>query len=217
MSYRIIRINSFFVMKSVVSVLIGLLSLVLLPAPVVLAHGGHEMSLADAMAQLRESLGLEANAHIVCEMLTEAQFEFLGEVVMAELYGDEEKHEIVDQLAGGEGSEQLRRAHVEVGAKYLGCHGDGGWETFWEGLLPGATMGGFLSSGSFESLRPIWWWVGRWVSLVVFWGVFIIGGVVVVRALLRKRCGNCEHEIGMEDVQTRLAKGEVSRKRDEDN
>src|SRR3989344_2377885 len=65
-----------------------------------------------------------------CSELTEEQLEILGDYFMEQMHPDE-SHEIMDERMGGEGSESLKQAHINMGRIFY-C---GQTNTFSSGMM----------------------------------------------------------------------------------
>ncbi len=88
-----------------------LISLVLISTFLV-AHGEDTFAHAEEIIQQK----------ISCDDLTENQLEILGDYYMEQMHPGEQ-HEIMDEMMGGEGSDSLRQAHINMGlAFYCGEH-----------------------------------------------------------------------------------------------
>ena len=57
------------------------------------------------------------NADLPCDMLTENQLEALGEYYMEQMHPGE-AHERMDAIMGGEGSESLKQAHMNLAKRF---------------------------------------------------------------------------------------------------
>lgn len=56
-----------------------------------------------------------------CDEYTQEEFERIGDAVMEQQHPGE-AHEAMDLMMGGEGSENLRLMHINMGLGYLGCN-----------------------------------------------------------------------------------------------
>lgn len=145
--------------------------------------------------------------------ITDAQFEILGDYFMELML--EEDHEYMDEMMGGEGSESLRIAHINMGKRFYSQY-------LQTGILPTRGMGPGMM-GSSGMMRD-----NNWGHMMYpgdghfFWGFGLIGfGVIVIVAILlialvfllaQKK----EPEKEMEDntiklLKERYAKGEITK------
>ncbi len=120
---------------------------------------------------------------VSCSELTDAQLESIGDYFMEQMHPGE-LHEIMDERMGGEGSESLRLAHVNM-AKYFYC-GDtsamhGGMMGMMMGFNGGMTnmMGnygyGMMGSSGFFGTSLLWLLfvaIGAFVFSVIFWWAY---------------------------------------------
>ncbi len=104
------------------------ISLILLSAIIflssVLAHGGEraqELQADDIVAEILERQGVDSVKNLDCSAVAEEDFERLGEAAMSYMHPDEDQHKAMDEMMGGEGSESLRQAHIQMGKRFLGC------------------------------------------------------------------------------------------------
>lgn len=90
-----------------------------------------DFSQAEALIQQRTS----------CDQLTQDQLEMLGDYYMEQMHPGE-THEYMDQMMGGEGSESLRRVHINMALRiYCG-------ETSYPGY---GMMGGYGMMNSYPT------------------------------------------------------------------
>jgi len=83
---------------------------------------------------------------IACDELNEDQLEILGDYYMEQMHPGE-SHEYMDEMMGGEGSESLRIAHINMGlAFYCGEH-----EAMSGGVM-NMMMGRGMMGGSYSNL-----------------------------------------------------------------
>lgn len=130
-------------------VIIGML-IVLFSLTFVLADSDHE---ADHEAIFEEAKDL-IDSQITCEELSDSQLEILGEYYM-ELMHPGELHIIMDNRMGGEGSESLRLAHINIGnMQYCGEYGGMGGVGFMMGggMMGGGMMGSYSGGDSYSSV-----------------------------------------------------------------
>ena len=112
-----------------------------------------------------------------CDEVTDDEFERLGEASMSLMHPDPEVHERMDQMMGGEGSETLRSAHINMGSQYLGCSlGKGGMDMMTSGGITG--MGGMMGSNgnySFSGFGGIFlfFWLTIWALIIILLLVLI--------------------------------------------
>jgi hypothetical protein len=114
------------------------------------------------------------NSQITCDELTEMQLEMIGEYYM-ELMHPGELHEIMDVRFGGEGSESLRLAHVNIGkmqycGEYNGMMGGSGISrnSSMSGSLDNDFNSDFMMDGSpSKSYGMFGWIVGLLVTTVL--------------------------------------------------
>jgi len=90
-------------------------------------EGGHDESIQQVTAEIRDALDLGPDDPIDADMVPPELLERLGDAVMGEIHPDAELHEWMDRMMGGEGSESLAAAHRWMGYRYLtGGYGPGG-------------------------------------------------------------------------------------------
>ncbi|MDN5303432.1 MAG: hypothetical protein PWP46_311 [Fusobacteriaceae bacterium] len=75
--------------------------------------------------ELKEKYGLKDTEKLNYKKLTDKELEELGDLVMEVMVPDEERHEFMDKMMGGEGSEHLKFAHINMAINYLEGYGFG--------------------------------------------------------------------------------------------
>ena len=153
----------------------------------VFANGEHSASLEDVMLEIMSSQNVSEKSQIKCENVSDEQFEELGDAAMGVMLADEERHNLMDQMMGGEGSEQLKAAHIMMGKNYLGCGGAGMGMSMMMGV--GMPMDWSGSSGFNSMMNNMMsnfgGWGGffgiGWIFMILFW-VLIIVGIVAFRS-----------------------------------
>jgi len=112
---------------------------------------GHAVSFDQTIQQIARGQGVTEVADIDCQEVTDDQFEVLGDAVMGVMHPNEQDHELMDQMMGGEGSPSLKAAHILMGKKYLGCvsgmTGMMGMMEMMGGMGSGSGMGMGMGSG----------------------------------------------------------------------
>src|SRR3989344_5844668 len=79
---------------------------------------------------------------ISCDKLTDEQLESIGDYYMEQMHpGD--AHELMDQMMGGEGSDQLRQAHIAMAGRWY-CGDTSGTRYGMMGAFDGASYGGMM-------------------------------------------------------------------------
>lgn len=146
---------------------------------------------------------VSSQAQVDCSKITDDQFEKLGDAYMGVMLPNEQQHEAMDEMMGGEGSASLRQAHINMGRSYLGC-----WSNYNSGpvYMPmmGGMMGGYNSYGSNGTNYPASGMMGNygnygwgsnmmngywgfsgfgWVTTILVWGLLALGIAVMIKWL----------------------------------
>ena len=143
--------------------------------------------------------------------------EELGDAVMGLMIADEAQHEWMDEMMGGEGSEQLDSTHRWMGYQYLQNNGNLG--AFGPGMMGPGMMGSWGYGGGTwgPSMMGGWFgpagtggWFVPWIWIV---GFLVIGAVIVLVIILTRRHGGNKNSPAnaLEILRSRYAKGEISR------
>ncbi|PJE76103.1 hypothetical protein COV04_01065 [Candidatus Uhrbacteria bacterium CG10_big_fil_rev_8_21_14_0_10_48_11] len=74
-----------------------------------------------ALSAIYETQGVSDVNKIDCDKVSDSQFETLGDAYMGIMMPNETQHQAMDTMMGGEGSESLSQAHINMGRSYLGC------------------------------------------------------------------------------------------------
>jgi len=88
------------------------------------AHGNHDSNIEDVIKELARKQGVSNPTDLNCGSLSDSDLERLGEAVMSYMHPDPKVHEAMDDMMGGEGSESLKLAHINMAKSYLGCEGN---------------------------------------------------------------------------------------------
>lgn len=106
--------------KIIVPLFLTLLFIAPLP---VLAHNdqGQAVSLETEVQNLLLKQQVDTVQELDCGKITDEDFEALGDSWMEETHPGS-SHEVMDNMMGGEGSQSLESAHIQMGRNYLGCN-----------------------------------------------------------------------------------------------
>jgi len=128
-----------------------------------------------ALQEIYQTQNIDAQAQIDCGQVTDDQFEKLGDAYMGVMLPDQQQHETMDAMMGGEGSESLRTAHINMGRSYLGC-----WSNYNSGPVYMPMMGGNNTS---YFMMGAWgnYGIGNTIFTIILWALAIIGLITVVR------------------------------------
>ncbi|MDA3810572.1 MAG: SHOCT domain-containing protein [Spirochaetaceae bacterium] len=129
--------------------------------------------------------------------------EELGDSVMGELIGDVQRHEWIDRMMGGDGSEQLASIHRSLGIQYI--QNDGNLDSLNREFMGPGMMGGWRNSGNYTGSMMGYWSPWSWIL-----GFFLLAAIVIITILfLRKRGPSGSSALGL--LNTRYVNGEISR------
>lgn len=145
--------------------------------------------------------------------ITDDQFEVLGDYFMELML--EEDHEYMDEMMGGEGSESLKIAHINMGKRFYSQY-------LQTGILPTKGMGPGMMGGIGMMGTNDWGHMMYPGDGHFFWGFGLIGfGVIVVAAillialvLLLTQMKGSEKEMedsAIKSLKERYAKGEITK------
>lgn len=184
--------------------LMVVMALGLVPLSVLADSGGHVRSVEDVAGEIMVDQSVSGLSDIDCDDVSDAQFEELGDAVMQAMVGDDEQHEVMDNMMGGEGSQSLENIHIAMGQRYLGC-AEGQFGTM-------GMMGGMMSMmGSGFPLNSRYMAGNAYglsgFSTLLFWGVIIVALVLFVVWLVGRNKEGSAFDI----LKRRYAKGEISK------
>lgn len=108
----------------------------------------HERTVEDVEREIRTTLGLDGEVRIDPDTVPEELLISLGDAVMGSYIGDPKRHEWMDRMMGGEGSESLDSAHRWMAYRYLsGGYADSAGFGMGRGMM-GGMMGGWGLMGN---------------------------------------------------------------------
>jgi hypothetical protein len=84
----------------------------------------HGEPIDEVLENVLDSHSASTITELNCDQVTDDEFEHLGEASMSLMHPNPNIHERMDQMMGGEGSETLRQAHINMGQAYLNCSGN---------------------------------------------------------------------------------------------
>lgn len=134
------------------------------------------------LQEIYQTQNVDTQTKIDCSKVTDDQFERLGDVYMGLMLQNEQRHEVMEKMMGGEGSASLRQAHINMGRSYLGC-----WANYSSGPIYMPMMSGFG-----YSMMNGWGHWGRYggegiIFMAIIWVLAIIGLVAIVKWLVDRR------------------------------
>lgn len=119
-----------------------------------------------------------------CLKVTQDQFEKVGDAWMGVMAGSEQTHSAMEQRMGGEGSQTLKQAHIQMGENYLGCSKgqQNNWMPMMYGRGDGFPMMGYGYAGR---MNGGYGWGFGWIAFL-FWIVAFIDLILLGVFLLAK-------------------------------
>jgi len=151
-------------MKNKFYLTLGIFLLFSLNFVFVTAHG------EDTFAEAEEII----KQKISCDNITDEQLEILGDYYMEQMHPGE-LHEIMDERMGGEGSENLRQVHINIGLTFY-C---GEQNEFSSGMMN--TMMGRTGYGMYEMMYG--GRIGNYYKtnyFAIFFDILLIIGIVLL-------------------------------------
>jgi len=154
-----------------------------------------------------------------CDKLNSSQFELIGDYYMEQMHPGS-AHEVMDNMMGGEGSDSLRNAHIQM-ALVLYCGQTNTSVTYggMMGMMPfifrsggyGGGMMGYPYGGmmGYDMMGYGGW---GWIVGLVFWVLAFVALVLVVFWLYRSITGAGRALSASEILKQRYAKGEITKK-----
>lgn len=82
-----------------------------------------QQTLDKAVQDVLKIQNVSSKDQLDCSKITDVQFEKVGDAWMGVRAGTEDVHNRMEQMMGGEGSNTLKQAHIQMGKTYLGCLG----------------------------------------------------------------------------------------------
>lgn len=110
---------------------------------------------------------------ISCDQLTDDQLEMMGDYYMEQMHPGE-LHEIMDERMGGEGSESLRQAHINMARSFY-C----GDNEMYSGYMMGMMMGSGYNQGGTNMMGTYNYGM---MGGTGFWGMTFYGLIYVALA-----------------------------------
>lgn len=85
------------------------------------AKADTSQSADEILQNILESEGVRSASELDCDAVLGTKWEELGEAFMDERHPEEDEHNFMDEMMGGEGSEGLEFMHINMGRAYAGC------------------------------------------------------------------------------------------------
>lgn len=185
---------------------------------------GHGREVGVIINEIKQNQGVGTISLIDPDQISPALLEELGDAVMGLMITDEQQHEWMDQMMGGEGSDQLASTHRWIAYNYL--QNDGNLSTW----APGRGGYGFMGPGMMGGWNSNWsdgpypsynrWnygpgnmmsWSGNWLNLGYIILVIVIGTVVAVVLIRTNRRSSSHSSEALDILRGRYAEGKISR------
>lgn len=151
-------------------------------------QSAQSQDLNNALQDIYKTQNIQSQSQVSCNKVIDDQFEKLGDAYMGIMAGNEQSHQAMENMMGGEGSATLRQAHMNMGRSYLGC-----WSNYNSGpiympmmLGSGGMMNGFNSgwnSNGWSGMMGGFYgnsWTGI-ITTALFWILLILGIVALVK------------------------------------
>jgi uncharacterized membrane protein len=172
---------------------------------------GHGRASSVIINEIKQNQNVESISQINPAKISPLLLEELGDAVMGLMIGDEQQHEWMDEMMGGEGSEQLASTHRWIAYNYLENNGNlgswgpgmrgygmmnGSWNRNWQN-----TRWGYGPTNMMNWSGNLW----NWIAIAVIF-IFIVIGVIALFQFRRKSSNEA-----LEILRRRYASGEISK------
>jgi putative membrane protein len=166
----------------------------------------HGRSTDSVLAEIRQEQNIDKNESINPDRVSDGLLEELGEAVMSYMIPNPRQHEWMDEMMGGEGSDNLSAMHRLMGYRYLSDDG---------GFMGSMMMGGMFGSGSsgWDSMMGgSMMGYGGWLLWLILILVVIAAVVVLAVVLSRSRRGGAgSGRDALAILNQRYASGEIDK------
>ncbi len=159
------------------------------------------------------------SSNVSCDKLNPPQLELIGDYYMEQMHPGA-AHEAVESMMGGEGSESLRQAHIQM-ALVLYCGQTNTSVTYggMMGMMPfmfgsGGYGSGFMAYpyGGMMGYDMMGYGGWGWIAGLAFWALAFVALVLVVFWLYRSITGGTRALSASEILKQRYARGEITKK-----
>jgi hypothetical protein len=154
-----------------------------------------------ALQDIYASQKVSSQDKIDCSKVTDDQFDKLGDAYMGVMLPNQQQHQTMDNMMGGEGSASLKQAHINMGRSYLGCWSNysgapsmmsmmgitggygmmGGYNNTGFGMMGRNFGNGWNMMGSYGGYG----WFG-WITMIMIWVLLVLGIIALVKWLGKK-------------------------------
>ncbi|MCL4354201.1 SHOCT domain-containing protein [Patescibacteria group bacterium] len=155
---------------------------------------------------------------VTCESLKDDDFEALGEYFMGQSVGNIERHAAMNQMMQNMmGQNREEQMHISLGKRSSGCDTNASFPSGYGLPMMWRMMGGggnpMMGYGSWNNMMGSWggFGVAAWLTMILFWGLLILGVIALIRYLLRS--GQDRNNKTPSDIlKERYAKGEINKR-----
>ncbi len=179
---------------------------------------GHGRTADVIINEIKQNQSVESIIQIDPNQVTPALLEELGDAVMGLMIGDEQQHEWMDEMMGGEDSPQLASNHRWIAYNYL--QNDGELNTWGPGMMGFGIGGhGMMGNWNFNRIGNGWGygpgnmmgWSGSWWGWIITLVVIIVIAAIVIAIYLSRKKGTSNPQEALEILRTRYAEGKITR------
>jgi uncharacterized membrane protein len=169
---------------------------------------------ADEQAAAEQLIGSNAS----CDKLSQGQLELIGDYYMEQMHPGQ-AHEAMEQMMGGEGSDSLRSAHIQM-ALVLYCKQTNTTATYggMMGMMPimyrGGLGGGMMAYpyGGMMGYDMMGYFGWGWIIGLLFLLLAFTALVLAIFWLYRSIAGTGRAIPALEILKQRYARGEITKK-----